>query len=78
MIRYALACADGHEFEAWFRNSDDDDVQTDRGLVECPPCGWGALMERAFDIAAIIGPGPSHHPHGTLLSNRRGERACRG
>ena len=39
MIRYALACADGHEFEAWFRNSDDYDVQKDRGLVECPHCG---------------------------------------
>ncbi len=39
MIRYALACADGHEFEAWFRNSEDFDVQKDRGLVECPQCG---------------------------------------
>lgn len=39
MIRYALACADGHEFEAWFRNSEDFDVQKDRGLVECPHCG---------------------------------------
>lgn len=39
MIRYALFCADGHEFEAWFRNSDDFDVQKDRGLVECPNCG---------------------------------------
>ena len=39
MIRYALACADGHEFEAWFRNSEDFDVQKHRGLVECPHCG---------------------------------------
>lgn len=39
MIRYALYCADGHEFEAWFRNSEDFDVQKDRGLVECPSCG---------------------------------------
>ena len=39
MIRYALSCADGHEFEAWFRNSDDYDLQNDRGLVECPSCG---------------------------------------
>ena len=39
MIRYALSCADGHEFEAWFRNSGDYDVQVERGLVECPQCG---------------------------------------
>ncbi|HCR66449.1 DUF1178 family protein [Oceanicaulis sp. UBA2681] len=39
MIRYALSCADGHAFEAWFRNSDDYDLQNDRGLVECPTCG---------------------------------------
>ena len=39
MIRYALSCADGHEFEAWFRNSEDFDVQKHRGLVECPHCG---------------------------------------
>ena len=39
MIRYALSCADGHAFEAWFRNSDDYDLQNDQGLVECPTCG---------------------------------------
>jgi hypothetical protein len=39
MIRYALSCAEGHDFEAWFRNSDDYDVQNARGLVECPTCG---------------------------------------
>ncbi len=39
MIRYALACADGHEFEAWFRDSADFDEQAQRSLVECPSCG---------------------------------------
>ena len=37
-----------------------------------PTARPGALMESAFVLAATIGPGPSHHPHGTLLSNRRG------
>ncbi|WP_298123056.1 DUF1178 family protein [Brevundimonas sp.] len=39
MIRYALHCDDGHEFEAWFGASTDWDDQSARGLVECPACG---------------------------------------
>lgn len=38
MIRYALICEGSHEFEAWFRNSADFDIQADAGLVECPHC----------------------------------------
>ena len=39
MIRYALICDEGHEFEAWFSSSSDYDAQVERGLVECPHCG---------------------------------------
>ena len=40
MILYALHCKDcGHEFEAWFRNSDSYDKQVASGDVECPYCG---------------------------------------
>jgi hypothetical protein len=39
MIRYALACPNGHAFESWFRNSADYDGQAARGLVTCPTCG---------------------------------------
>lgn len=39
MIRYALACPNGHAFESWFRNSADYDGQVARGLVTCPVCG---------------------------------------
>jgi hypothetical protein len=38
MIRYALACAAGHEFEGWFSNSGDYDDQNTRGLLTCPLC----------------------------------------
>jgi hypothetical protein len=38
MIRYALACAAGHEFEGWFSASDDYDDQSARGLLSCPVC----------------------------------------
>ena len=39
MIRYALACDNGHEFESWFPSSASFDQQAARGLVECPLCG---------------------------------------
>jgi hypothetical protein len=39
MIRYALACDHGHEFEGWFSASSDFDDQKARGLLECPVCG---------------------------------------
>lgn len=39
MIRYALACDHGHEFEGWFRASDDFDAQQAQGLLSCPVCG---------------------------------------
>jgi hypothetical protein len=38
MIRYALACDAGHEFEAWFGDSHDYDDQNVRGLLTCPLC----------------------------------------
>ena len=38
MIRYALACIAGHEFEGWFSASDDYDDQAARGLLTCPVC----------------------------------------
>lgn len=39
MIRYALRCDKGDEFEAWFRSSADYDDQAAQSLVECPHCG---------------------------------------
>lgn len=38
MIRYALACEEGHAFEGWFSSSGDFDDQQSRGLLSCPVC----------------------------------------
>jgi hypothetical protein len=46
MIRYALHCDHGHEFEAWFGASADWDDQSARGLVECPACGSRAVSKQ--------------------------------
>ncbi len=39
MIRYALVCDDGHDFESWFRDSAAYDEQQASGFVACPHCG---------------------------------------
>ena len=38
MIRYALHCDRGHEFESWFQDSAAYDRQVKRKLVACPVC----------------------------------------
>jgi hypothetical protein len=47
MIRYALICRQGHEFESWFQDSAAYDKQAKRGLVSCPHCG-SAKVEKAI------------------------------
>ncbi len=69
MIRYALACADGHAFESWFQNSAAFDKQAKRGLVTCPTCG-SAKVEKAImaprlartDTRDIAVPEPTSAP----------------
>jgi hypothetical protein len=39
MILFALRCADGHAFEAWFRDNAAYDHQSGRSLITCPECG---------------------------------------
>lgn len=46
MIRYALACDNGHAFESWFRSGADFDAQQLRGLVACPSCGSAKVAKQ--------------------------------
>lgn len=48
MIRYALVCAEDHEFEAWFASSDAYDEQAAAGLVECPVCGTTEVTKQVM------------------------------
>jgi len=38
MIKFALRCARGHEFQSWFQSSEAFDTQVKSGLVLCPLC----------------------------------------
>ncbi|WP_119679482.1 DUF1178 family protein [Indioceanicola profundi] len=39
MIKFELKCAEGHRFEAWFRNSDSYEEQAAAHAIHCPACG---------------------------------------
>jgi hypothetical protein len=54
MIRYALACDKGHDFESWFANSAAYDKQAKRKLVACPHCG-STKVEKALMAPRLSG-----------------------
>ena len=60
MIRYQLVCDHVHEFESWFRSSDDFDRQSASGHLSCPICGSDnvkkALMAPSLSTARKAGP----------------------
>ena len=47
MIRYALVCDRGHEFESWFQDFAAYEEQAKRALVNCPQCG-STKVEKAI------------------------------
>lgn len=47
MIRYALICDNGHDFESWFSTSASFEDQAKRGFVSCPVCN-SIKVERAI------------------------------
>ena len=54
MIRYALICDRGHEFESWFQDSAAYDKQAKRALVGCPQCG-STKVEKAIMAPRLSG-----------------------
>ena len=47
MIRYALGCENGHQFESWFGDSKAFDTLQAADAVLCPECG-SASVEKAL------------------------------
>lgn len=80
MIKYALACDQGHEFESWFPSAAAYDEQARRGLVACPECSSNrvakAIMAPAVVGAARAPKGPAEAPTEVALLDRR-QRALR-
>lgn len=38
MITFSLKCENNHQFEGWFRSSNDYEYQEKNGLISCPTC----------------------------------------
>jgi hypothetical protein len=45
VIRYALSCDQGHEFDGWFATGDAYDDQARDGEIVCPYCGSAAVTK---------------------------------
>ena len=54
MIRYTLACDEGHTFESWFASSAAYDRQVKRSLVTCPVCN-SAKVEKTIMAPRLSG-----------------------
>jgi hypothetical protein len=52
MIKYALVCESGHDFESWFPDSDSYETQAKRGFVDCPHCG-STKVQKALMAPAV-------------------------
>ncbi|MFC0202276.1 DUF1178 family protein [Paracoccus rhizosphaerae] len=52
MIRYALRCEQGHDFDGWFRSSGGFETMRDAGQVTCAECG-SAKVDRALMAPAV-------------------------
>ncbi len=55
MIKYALKCTDGHQFESWFRDSAAFDSLHRAGQVACIVCG-ASDVQKMLMAPAVSGP----------------------
>jgi hypothetical protein len=70
MIKFALACANGHRFESWFQSGQTFDAQTAAGLVACPVC------ESRRVAKAIMAPALSRRDRGEAPVTGRPDAAA--
>jgi hypothetical protein len=54
VIRYALVCSRGHDFEAWFASSAAYGEQQAAGHLTCPACG-SAEVDKALMAPSLAG-----------------------
>ncbi|MGJ8546928.1 MAG: DUF1178 family protein [Sulfitobacter sp.] len=56
MIKYALTCAQGHEFESWFQSAAGFETLAASGHLSCAICGSGDVKK------ALMAPKITHAP----------------
>jgi hypothetical protein len=55
MIRYALKCAAGHAFDAWFASSASYEEQQEAEAIRCPNCGSADVCKAPMAPAVLRG-----------------------
>ena len=70
MIRYALRCDNGHDFDGWFRDSDGFEALNAAGQVACTHCG-STTVEKA-----LMAPRVSHGQDSALTAPRDPQEAA--
>jgi hypothetical protein len=82
MIKYALVCNNGHDFDSWFATGDAYDRQAESGLIRCAICQSAevtkaimapALAHRAGEPAGEISAPPAMPEPPALLDSRQME-----
>lgn len=58
MIRYALACPDGHGFDSWFQSAAAFDSLQEAGHLACPVCGNADVAK------SVMAPALAQEPRG--------------
>ncbi|WP_121063050.1 DUF1178 family protein [Chachezhania antarctica] len=56
MIRYALKCSQGHDFESWFQSAAAYEKLSDAGMISCSTCGDGSV-KKALMAPPVSAPG---------------------
>lgn len=59
MIRYALKCREGHEFESWFQSAQAFDALVKSGHVSCAVCGGGEVSKALMAPRVSVAPEPA-------------------
>lgn len=72
MIRYALRCKEGHDFEGWFRSSEGFETMQAAGQVACTLCGATDVTKALMAPAVPAERAPK--PAGEHLSQPRDDR----
>lgn len=61
MIRYALRCDRGHDFDGWFRSSEAYDAMQAGGHVACAQCG-STQVDKSLMAPAVAAKSPAAEP----------------
>ena len=59
MINFSLICKKNHEFEGWFRTSEDYELQIKQGLISCPFCS-NTSISKALMAPAVRSSKKTH------------------